>query len=265
MVQIYTNFNINRQSYFPISRPASYLTSPLKKDEFQSTKKEISFKGVEGLFKKAPNLFPKIEILPGVSDDFVTKITRQISEFSPEWLKEFKNNNYKIILSPTFSDAYKSQKVFDSAIEKFEKQNPKGTLGVTYSEGKFGKNFFVFCDKPPYSNIFMRNITNHELSHGVVNIKELDKNNQTLKAIKKDVDLIIKERKLDKLTAAERQMISYYFFNPYAHLPIDEIIADVYAWNQGGGCYGSGLVMNVKNPDLMKNIFPNLSEYLKTV
>ena len=264
-MQISLISNIDKQIYYSKRRNMSvYTTQPLKSDVFESSRK-ISFKGLEGLFKTSPNLVPKIEILPKVSDDFVSKATRQISEFSAEWLKKFRSNNYKVILSPNFSNAYKSQGVFDPTIEFFEKQNPKGTLGVTYSQGWFGKNFFVFCDKPPYSNMFMPNIVNHELSHGVVNIAGLDKSNKILELIKKDVELIIKERKLDKLSPIERQMVSHYFFNKNAYLPIDEIAADVYAWNKGKGCYGSGLVMDIQNPNLMKNLFPNLSEYLKSV
>ena len=60
-------------------------------------------------------------------------------------------------------------------------------------------------------------------------------------------------------------MISYYFFNPQAHLPTDEILADLLAWNNGGGCYGSGFIMGIKNPDIMKNLFPNLNKYLSNL
>lgn len=265
MMQISLDTNNNQQIYSPKKRNISaYTTKPLKSDVFESSRK-ISFKGLEGLFKTSSNLVPKIEILPKVSDDFVSKVKKQINEFSAEWLEKFRSNNYKIILSPNFDTAYKSQGVFDPIIEFFEKQNPKGTLGVTYSEGRFGKNFFVFCDKPPYSNMFMPNIVNHELSHGVINITELDKSNKTLELLKKDVELIIKKRKLDKLSPIERQMVSHYFFNKNAYLPIDEITADVYAWNKGHGCYGSGLIMGIENPNLMKNLFPNLSEYLKSI
>ena len=263
MLQVFSKFNAYPKTNSLPNRNNYSITTPLKQDIFQ--RNNVSFTGVQGLFKTAPNVVPKLEILPGVSDNFISKVTKQISEFSPDWLKKFKNENYKIILSPTFQKAYKSQKVFDPTIEFFEKQNPKGTLGVTYSEGKFGKNFFVFCDKPPYSNIYMKNIINHELSHGVINVAELDKSQKTFELIKKDIDLIIKEQKLDKLSPTERKMISNYFFNKNAYLPIDEITADTYAWNKGGGCYGSGLVMGVKNPNLMKTLFPNLSRYLKTV
>lgn len=236
----------------------------LQTDVFQKSN-QISFTSVNGVFKLVPELAPKLEILPNVSEDFVTRITKQISEFSPEWLKKFRQEGYKIILTPSFSDAYKSQRVFDPTIEYFEKANSKGTLGVTYSEGKFGKNFFAFCDKPPYSNRYMKGIVNHELSHGVVNISGVDKNQATLEAIKKDVNTLIKNRKLDKLTSDERLMILHYFFNKNAYLPIDELAADVCAWNNGGGCYGSGLVLDINNPKLMLDLFPNLSQYLKSI
>ena len=240
----------------------------LQADAFRrnkNTSNSLSFTGIQSLFKKNPSSIPPIEVLPEVSDDFVSKITKLISNFPPEWLNKFRNENYKIILAPTFSSAYKSQGVFDPAAEYFERVNPKGTLGVTYSEGKSGKNFFVFCEKPPYSDSYMSSIVKHELSHGIVNISGVDKNPKTLEMIKKDVELIIKNKKLDRLTPNERRMISYYFFNKNAYLPIDELAADVCAWNNGGGIYGSGLILEIYNPKLMIDLFPNLSGYLKSI
>ncbi len=264
-MQISAIQNINRQTYtINKSNSPVYAKPQLKTDVFEKNS-NIAFKGVEGLFKKAPNFVPRLEILPKVSEEFITKVTKQISEFSPEWLEKFKNNNYKIILSPTISDAYKSQNIFDLTAELFEKQNPKGSLAATYTQGRFGKNFFVFCDKAPDSNLYTQAIVNHELSHGVINITELDKTKKTIELLKKHVGSIIKERKLDKLTPDEREMVSHYFFNKNAYLPIDEILADLYAWNKGQGCYGSEVILGIKNPNLMKNLFPNTSEFLKTI
>ena len=231
---------------------------------FIKSDSNVAFKGKEGLFKTNPTLVPRVVVLPGVSDEFVTKITKQISEFSADWLLKLKKNNYKIILSPTYSEAYRYQGVIDPIVEAAEKKNPKGTLAVTYTDGVI-KNFFVFCDKPPYSNDYMPEIVNHELSHGVVNVAGLNNDKKVIGELKRDVELIMQEQKMDKLTPAENAMVTHCFFNPNAHLPIDEILSDVYAWNKGRGCYGSGLVMGVKNPNLMGTLFPNLSECLKTV
>lgn len=265
MFQISNNFNIKFQNETIKKQDNRFKNSSPQSDVFQKSQ-DISFKGLQGLFLKDPKSVPQIEVLSGVSDDFVSRITRQISQFPSDWLKKIKDENYKIILAPNLSDAYESQRVFDPVVENFEEINPKGTLAVTYSQRRpGGKNFFVFCDKQPHSDKYMGGIVNHELSHGVVNILSLDKNEKTLGLIKKDVDLIIKERKLDKLTLTERCMVSRYFFNSKAHVPIDEIVADVYAWNKGQGCYGSGLVMDAVNPKLMTNLFPNLSEYLKSI
>ena len=228
-------------------------------------RRNTSFKGIEGLFKTNPELVPQLEILPSVSDNYITRITKQISNFSREWLKKFKSEGYKIILTPKFTDAYKAERVFDPAVEYFERINPKGTLGVTYAQGKFGKNFFAFCDKPPFSDIYMPSIVNHELSHGIVNIKGIDKSQKTLELLKKDVDLLIKNNKLNKLSQNERDMLFQYFFKKNAYLPVDEIAADVCAWNRGGGIYGSGMVLNVNNHNLMTETFPNLSKYLKDI
>ncbi len=249
-------------------KPTNANADNLKADTFQrsnSVSDNLSFHGFQFLFKKSQNLIPKIEVLPKVRDDYASRVTKQINNFSPQWLKKFKDENYKIIISPTLSEAYKSQKVFDPMVEFFEKTNPKGTLGVTYSEGISGKNFFVFCDKAPYSDMYLPSVVNHELSHGIVNISGTDKNPKTFEMIKKDIESILNNKKLDKLSKEEKRMISHYFFNKNAYLPIDEIAADVIAWNNGGGAYGSGLVLDIINPNLMKELFPNLSEYLKTI
>ncbi len=253
-------FNIREQILSATDFKTGEITNPIS----YSGLRKISFSGIkhdtfESLIK------PKIKVLPGVSDNYVKNVQKEISTFPKEWLKKFNENGYEIILSKNFSQAYKSKRVYDPAIEIFEQQNPRGTLGVTYSEGASGKNFFVFCDKPPYSNKYMANIVTHELSHGVVNTTELDKNPQVIKLIEKDIQSAISERKFDKMSSEEKQMISHYFFNKNAYLPIDEIIADTYAWTKGKGCYGSGLVMDIYNPNLMINLFPNLADYLKTI
>ena len=234
----------------------------INNEKINSQSKEVSFSGIKDIFCKKPDDKLPINVVGNIRLDFIEKIKNNIKNFPQYWQNIFKENNYKIILSPTLSDAYKSQNVFDPIIDFFEKQNPRGTLGCTYSEGKFGKNFFAFCDKPPASDVFMSGIVNHELSHGVVNVSGLDKKGRTLELIKKDVALIEKEAKLKNLDSNEKQMISHYFFNSNAYLPVDEIIADIYAWNNGGGCYGSGLVFGVKNPDLLKHLFPNLNSFL---
>ena len=176
----------------------TYRTANCLQNDFFKKRNEISFKGIQGLFKTSPQLVPQIKILTGISDNFISKITRQISCFSQEWLTKFKQNNYKIILTPSFKKAYAAEGIFDPIVEQAERINPKGTLGVTYSEGYYGKNFFAFCDKPPYSDAFMEGIVNHELSHGVVNIAGLDKNPKVIGIIKKDIELMIKDHKLDK-------------------------------------------------------------------
>lgn len=264
MLTISNSFNISKSSKIQNKDFIFPKKNRLQTDVFYKSN-DISFKGIQGLFKRTSDSLPQIEVLPRVNVDFASRITKQISKFPAEWLRRFKNNNYRIILTPNFSEAYKSQKVFDPNIENFEMVNPQGTLGITYSEGRFGKNFFAFCDKPPYSDIYMESIVNHELSHGIVNILGLDKNPKILELLKKDVELIIKDRKLDELNPNERRLISHYFFNNQAYLPIDEIVADVLAWNKSAGCYGSGLVMGINNPNLMKNLFPNLSNYLRTI
>lgn len=264
MSKIRNNFNIS----YPILNKSKtvncFKRCELSSDIFQKNSNITFGKLKESTYNKCDSAL-EITVLPDVSSDFVTRVTECINNFPSKWLYKLKEDNYRIILAPTFQSAYKSQKVFDPFVGCFEKRNPNGTLGVTYSSKKNGKNFIVFCDKPLFSDINMRGIVNHELSHGVVNITGLDKNLEVLELIKKDVASMIKEQKLDKLTPKERLMVSHYFFNSKAYLPIDEIVADVYAWNQGDGFYGSELVLDVYNNTLMKNLFPSLSDYLKVV
>ena len=207
----------------------------------------------------------KLKTLEGVDKAFVQKLQRYIDEFPSKWLKLFDEKGYKVIAAPTLSKAYNSERVFDPFVYELESRNPKGALGVTYDDSRKGKRFFAFCDKPPYTNDYLKNIVNHELSHGIVNSLGLDKNVQVLNFLKQDVGEIKTQGKLNGLTEDELGMISYYFFNPKAHLPVDEILADLLAWNNGGGCYGSGFIMGIKNPDIMKNLFPNLNEYLSNL
>lgn len=210
---------------------------------------------------------PEIDVLNGVTKSFSKRATKTIKEFPKKWLFEFKNQGYKIILSPSLKAAYEKQGVYDPVAEFFEKNNPNGTLGAIY-DGR-DKNslckFFAFCDKPPYSNRFMKNIINHELCHGVADIQKLSSNPQVLSLIQKDCKTIVEDDKLYKLTFPERRLINYHFFDKNAYLPIEEIIADTYAWIIGEGIYGSELTLPDKNPNLMKTLFPSLYEYLLNI
>lgn len=223
-----------------------------------------TFKGASDVFERTSKTMPEIEVLDGVSQDFVSRITKQIGEFPQKWLTKLRNEGYQIILSPTLTEVYAKKHIFDPSVFSAELQNPKGTLATTCS--KSGKNFFVFCDKPPRSDTYMDKIVNHELSHGVTDILGLAKNADYLKAIQEDINLISKNRKLNRLTEKERLLASHFFFNKNASFPVDEIIADCIAWQQNsGGCYGSGLVLDVKNPNLIPNLFPTLSAKVRNL
>ena len=134
-MNIAPNYNIQKTQTCVLKKGKN-VSNPLKikrKDTFEK-QNNVSFKGIEGVFKTCPALFPKVEVLPGVNDNFVTEITKQISKFPNVWLRKFKKENYDIILSPTLSEAYKSKNIFDPVVEFFEKENPKCTLGVTYDD-----------------------------------------------------------------------------------------------------------------------------------
>ncbi len=255
----------NRQN-FQLGTPRKQ--SPIKSggaicnDTFEKTNSIAFTSGIYKDFEHKNPLLPELKVLDGVDKAFAERLTKHINDFPPKWLNLLSKKGYKVIAAPSLLDAYISEKVFDPFVLKTEIQNPKGTLGVTYDNGAKGKKFFVFCDKPPYSDDYLKNIVNHEFSHGIVNSLGLDKNKQVIEILKQDVDEIKKRKKFQDLSKEELKMVSYYFFNPKAHLPADEILADLLAWNNGGGCYGSGFIMGVKNPDIMKTLFPKLNSFL---
>lgn len=256
------NSSLKKQSF------NRFCTPPLKQDSYTVSLKSNKAKNIVSFSGLMDALKPKLEIqiLDGVTQKFVDKVSTQINDFPSKFLRELKKANFKVVLSPTLSDAYSSQKVFDANVFKTEFMNPKGTLGATYYEGINGKNFFAFAEKPPFSDKYMEGIVNHELSHGIDGVKELNKNQEVLIAIKKDIAENIKERKLDKLNPIDRKIASKYFFNKDAHAPLSEMISDTLAWKQkGGGCYGSGLIEGESNPNLVSYLFPNLSKKLDEI
>ncbi len=226
----------------------------------------VNFTGCFFSFKTPVKL--DVEVLDGVSSDFLHKVQESIQMFPAYWLKQLKKYDYKAVLSNSWADAYKKKGVeIPFFIEKQEKYNFWGALGLTNTEGLGGKNFFVFCDKPPLSKQYTQNIVNHELSHGVVDIAQLDENKSILDILKKDIANAKKEGKLEKLSLDEKQMVSNFFFGKDAQEPETEIIADCFAWAHGKGCYGTKVAINTEtdNPELMPTLFPELTKYLKKV
>lgn len=206
---------------------------------------------------------PEINILQNVRESYVSIVKNTIREFPQNWIEKFKQEGYKIIISRTLKEAYNAEKIIDKNIEKAERENPFGTLGVTYWS-KFGKKFFVFCDKPPYSDKAIKNIVFHEFSHGVVNSLNLDLNKSIKKFIKNDLKNIKKNKILNSLSSSENQLISHFLFRE-KEIPVREIIADTHAWQKGAGLYGSGLYTGKYNPNLMKTLFPELNNFLQNI
>lgn len=236
----------------PISCVGKYVTKP-SSDSFERNIQNSTIKEIKGI---------PVKIVGDVSQDFIKNISKQIDGFPQRWLDLFRENNYKIVLSKNMTDAYKAKGVHSSIVEQTEKRNPQGTLGITYNNIQNRLfNFFCFCDKPPLSDIYMQNIVNHEFGHGVCNIKKLDSDSKFKKALIDDLREIQTQKKLDSLNESERKIVSHYFFNEKAYLPVDEIIADLFAWQQkGGGCYGSTLILDKENKNLMPYLFPNLNK-----
>lgn len=224
----------------------------------------IAFSGITDIFaKRAPQTLD-IEALPGIKKSFVQRVKNDIAYFPNEWLKKFKENGYKVVIAPSLKEGYASQKIFDPIIEYIEKNNPMGTLALTYSEGKAGKNFFVFTNKLSSPEKYLKGIVNHELSHGVVEFNKLSQDPEILSLIRHDVKKSLAENLFDTLSQDELRLVNDYFFGNKAKSAIAEIIADTYAWAKtNNGFYGSGCVYDVNNPQLMQILFPSLSQYFK--
>lgn len=222
-----------------------------KADSFEKTTNPITKKCAETLLP--------IEVIGKVSDDFIEKVQHEIQNYSQEWISIFKKNHYKVILTDSVTSAYKSQGMINPGITKKEILNPKGVLGATHHSADSKTNFFCFCDNGELSKKYIKNTVNHEFGHGIVNINTLYKNTDCINALKADVKNIALEKKLDKLSQEERELVSHYFFNKSSAMPVDEIMADLIAWKKGNcGCYGSTLISSKDNPDLMKFLFPQL-------
>lgn len=234
--------NINAQS---VNRS---LYAAEKADTFTRTTNPINSK---------PSI--AIETDGEISPSFYSEISSILQSFPKKWLDLFKQNNYKIILTDDM------KKIIDeNNIQTGNTKHPSTTMGLTYTNSKTNQNFFCFNSQ--MNPKFIRNVVNHEFGHGVCNIKKLYNSPVIKSELSKDIASIIKERKLDKLTAEERQLLSNYFFNKKANMPVDEIVADLFAYSQtGGGCYGSELMLSKEHPNLMPTLFPNLYQQIKTL
>lgn len=192
----------------------------------------------------------KIKTAGIVPESFKTDVEKKLQNIPAKWLKLLKDNNYKIILTDDIDKVYKRPERNDLKTNH---------LGLTYTNSSTGENFICFSTKTKPCHL--QKVINHEIGHGICNIKKLDSNPLFRQALYSDTQEIVNARKLDGLTNEERALLSKYFFNPKAKLPVDEIIADLFAWHHdGGGCYGSTITLKKENPELMFNIFPNLSK-----
>jgi hypothetical protein len=211
--------------------------------------------------------------LPGASSSFIEAATDHLNNQYPANLRNIvQKDGYLLIFSPTLAAAYQDQGVYDPLVSVAEKQNPVGTLGVTYVDDHDPSlKFIVLADKPdlapggqPYSRLLLDKTINHEVSHAVVNATGLDKDGEILKLLQQDVDDINRQNKLKQLSPNEQHIAMFYFFGPQAANPVDEILADSIAWQcPGGGMYGGKSILNVDNPNLMKTLFPRVTEKIR--
>lgn len=198
-----------------------------------------------------------IEVIGNVSEQVQKDFTKKIKSFPKKWLQLFKENNYKIVLTDNIEKICREYNIL-----KNKTISPTNVFGLTYTDGK-NRNFFIFSGKTPSEHI--GKVVNHEFGHGICNINHLDSDSEYRELLSSDVSGIISNRKLDKLSVEERACLSHYFFNSKASLPVDEIIADLIAWNQpDGGCYGSGLIQNNENIELMPSMFPKLFDKISS-
>lgn len=263
-VQIYPNntFIIAANSY---SKYNALSIQPKDTCDFSlktNKNKRLSFKGLNNVLDS--NL--EIKVLEGVKPEFVKKVEVMIQNFPKKLLKELKDANFKVIISKTLTDAYNSEHITDFRVFKNEFLNPKGSFAATYYQGYKKNNFFVFADKPSLQDMYLPGIVNHELCHGIESSRNLCRNNDILKAIKSDTKQIIEQKKLNNLSFIDRQIILKYFYSKDAESPLSEMISDALAWKiPGGGCYGSGMIANESNENLIPGLFQNLSKKLDDI
>lgn len=222
-----------------------------------------SFSGsIVDFFKKAEQPPLNYKVLDSVKPEFVNMVNKYVSAYSSKWLEKIRASGYHVIFSPSWQKAYQDQGfIYFNKVINAEKANPKGTLAITHFNHTKPGGFIVFCDKPLFKKEIAKYVVNHELSHAVVDIEKLDKNPDILSSLLQDVQEISSKRKLDRLKGEEREMVSKILL-PDDKNSKNEIITDVFAWTHGGGAYGGGVVGGIKNPKLMKNLFPELAEKL---
>lgn len=220
---------------------------------------KISFKGSPDKLLGKTNPPVEIKILPNTDEYFAKTILNCINNFPSYWLRKFKQENYRVIISKNLQDAFTYNKINASEIEYFHTVNPSATLSTTYIDKNKGIKFFAFNNNCPLCLSYAQNNVTHEFCHGIVDIKHLNYNQKAIECLFNDINSTIKSK---TVTNEEMSIFKTFFFNKYVKLPKDEIMADVLAWNAGSGKYGSGVVFGIQNKNLMRNLFPSLSKYL---
>ncbi len=220
---------------------------------------KISFKGSpEKLVSSIDLSSIEVKILPGTNKQCADTILKCIDDFPSYWLNKFKQRNYEVVIANSLDDAFKFERIYDSNIKYYQNIDPTKRFSATYSNYSTGKNFFAF--EPDYSNKYIEGNVNHELCHGIINIKGLHLNNRAKICIYDD--LAISEY-LRNLSSDELNIIKIFFKNERAPIPVKEIMADTLACLMGRGKYGAGSIFDEDNKGFMCKVFLNLSHYLQ--
>ena len=233
--------------------------SPISKISCNSIQKRPSQKISFGI---SIPLLTDIKTLNGVRPIFAKKVEDSIHAFPEKYKEILEANKYKTIISPT---------IFETLIEKgihipefliFETRNPLKTLSTTFRQENSPEKFMVFCDKQCYHDDLVRNLVNHELAKGVVKTLKLDEARDISTATYTDLFTGEKLNRYKFLHPEDRNIVQRYFTQDNGDYNVAEITADLIAWLNGGGKYGSG-IFGSKDPELMFKLFPALTKYLQ--
>ena len=184
---------------------------------------------------------------PNVNSDFVNNIKTSLDSLPDSWQNPLEKDNYYLFCTNSIQDTF-------DAMNIPEKAPDLEAITCTAPHTKF----FVFT--PQIDKRYLQQAVNHEISHGIVDIGRLSNNYIILKALNKDISRF----KYGKPNPQEPYNLKNLLLQPFDNYRTHEVFADIIAWCQkGGGLWGSGFKNTHKNPDFLKENFPNTFKELQ--
>ena len=205
-----------------------------------------SFSGVQ----EAGFVFP-IRTIGKIPNEYLASINDSLNLLPDKVVNTINKNMYEIVVVDDICKATK----------KFNIQTSKEAMPLAFTYSKGNDNIICFSNNIPSS--LRKPAVFHEVGHSLDYIFNLSKQNEIKEAVSKDLKLIIKDRKLDSLSKNERERLNIYFMCNDVNSAVGEIVADLFAWQQNSGCYGTIYTTGKNNPNLMQNLFQNTNKALE--